>query len=301
MLMKIAIIGSGSAAMQHYSAALGLGFDVAIISKRNTLDLLKFESVTACEKSFKPDSYIIANNTNLHFSTYIEIRKCNGDIPVLCEKPFYFPEDAVIDSNLKIGLNLRFNPIISQLNVNRNLYLGKINSVSIEYGRDLRTWRKSGLRENSYSLSNELGGGVLRDLCHEIDFLIYLFGKPNRLVSYGGSFTNITQNSSDIFEIILTSDTYDLARIHLDYVSPIPYRNIRIIGKDLHILADLINNSIEINGNLVSFDNLDTFSIQLSKFIGNESILPDAIHGTYLDKVLAAIEMSNTSKNWVSL
>lgn len=299
--MKIAVIGSGSAAMQHYSAALSLRFDVAIISKRNISDILKFESVTACEKSFKPDFYIIANNTNMHFSTYLEIRKWNSEVPVLCEKPFYFPEDAVTDSKLKIGLNLRFNPIISHLKANRNLYKGKIHSVSIEYGRDLRTWRKGGLRANSYSLSNELGGGVLRDLCHELDFLVYLFGKPNRLVSYGGSFTNLTQNSLDIFEILLTSENYDVARIHLDYVSPIPFRNIRIIGKDLHILADLINNTIEINGNSFFFENLDTFSLQLSKFLSDASMLPNSLHGTYLDKFIGAIELSSSSKNWVSI
>jgi len=299
--MKIAVVGSGSAAEQHYRAALSLGFAAALVSLKTIDRFKKFTDVMECETLFKPDYYIIANTTNQHFTTYQEIREINKSVPILCEKPFNFPSVTLDDKELRIGLNLRFSSVIMYLYENRNLFLGKVNSVSIEYGRDLRTWRKDGLRQDSYSRFHELGGGVLRDLCHEIDFLLFLFGRPKHLISIGGSFTDLTVNSADLFEIFFSSENYDVARVHLDCLSPIPYRQIRFVGKDIYMKADLLKNTIEINRKSIKLKNANTFKSQMQDMVAGTINLADSNHGNYLDYLLRSIEESNDCRKWITL
>jgi predicted dehydrogenase len=299
--MRIAIIGSGSAAMQHYQAALQLNYEVALVSLRKFSNEVVFENISDCDLNFKPSHYVIANSTNLHYEAYSNIRNFDEVIPILCEKPLYFKGLVEQDPNLSIAFNLRFNSIIVFIANYLKTLDGRVNYVSLEYGRDLRTWRSNGLRDDSYSRFTSKGGGVLNDLCHEIDFLNYLFGLPSSLVSLGGSYSGITYDSPDLYEILFSSNSFDLARIHLDCISPVPYRLLKVISKDLYISADLILNTIRINSEVFKLESTNTFKKQLEAFVNHPSALPTDSYGMYLDLVLNAIEKSSYLKQWVEL
>ena len=57
-------------------------------------------------------------------------------------------------------------------------YIGSVRNVIIEAGNDLRRWRPDTDYKSSVSASARLGGGVLRELSHELDYLMWIFGKP---------------------------------------------------------------------------------------------------------------------------
>ena len=75
-----------------------------------------------------------------------------------------------------LGYNLRFYNILNFLKKNLKKYVGRIHSFNCESGYLLKKWRnKSYLK--SVSASKKLGGGALLEMSHELDYLIWIFGK----------------------------------------------------------------------------------------------------------------------------
>jgi predicted dehydrogenase len=299
--VRIAIVGSGSAAKQHLTASEELGLECVLITQRDMPDSVKtFKSIFSSESEYRPTHYIVANASHLHSSTIAEIRSMNSEVLILCEKPLMNCEWLKSDRNVRVGFNLRFCAELMALKSELRKLTSRVNSVSIEYGRDLRTWRASALREDSYSKFSSKGGGVLHDLSHELDFIVYLFGKPSKLVSIGGSFSDITTDSYDLFNVFLKCDSYDVGSIHLNCVSPEPFRKIRILGKDIFLEADLIQHTLRIGSETQFFESTPIFKNQLRVFLEKPNSLPGVDEGIYIDNLIKSIVSSNTLEQWVS-
>ena len=54
-------------------------------------------------------------------------------------------------------------------------------------GRIIRDWRPGRDHRTTASATQQAGGGVLRDLSHELDYLLWLFGPWQRVAALGGS------------------------------------------------------------------------------------------------------------------
>lgn len=82
------------------------------------------------------------------------------------------------DVVLMTGYNLRFLPSLQKF---RNLLhddaIGKILSVRCEVGQYLPNWRPSSDYRQVTSARRYLGGGVLLELSHELDYLRWIFGE----------------------------------------------------------------------------------------------------------------------------
>ena len=80
---------------------------------------------------------------------------------------------------VQIAYNLRFHPGLLKL---RDLIqtgeLGRVFWVRAEAGQYLPDWRPSQDYRQSYTARRDLGGGILLDGSHEIDYLMWLLGKP---------------------------------------------------------------------------------------------------------------------------
>ena len=70
---------------------------------------------------------------------------------------------------------------------------------------------------------------MLRDLSHEIDYLLWIFGPASELVSSGGHFSNLYGNSEDIFKMIIKMKKCRLVSLHLDYLNKLYKREITIL------------------------------------------------------------------------
>ena len=57
--------------------------------------------------------------------------------------------------------------------------LGDVHNFNITVGQDLKLWRPHRNVKDSVSAQANKGGGVLRELSHELDLAIHLFGKPS--------------------------------------------------------------------------------------------------------------------------
>jgi hypothetical protein len=61
-------------------------------------------------------------------------------------------------------------------------------TVSAYVGQDLRDWRPGRDHRTTASATQQAGGGVLRDLSHELDYLLWLFGPWQRVAALGGAY-----------------------------------------------------------------------------------------------------------------
>jgi predicted dehydrogenase len=130
------------------------------------------------------DAVIVASPTAFHASQ--AIASLNAGRHVLVEKPLatnaaeaHSIVKAAAGAGLVAGvaMNLRFDPGIILL---RRLVLdgslGKPLIARASYGHDLRLWRQGTDYRSSYSARSDLGGGILRDAIHELDYLLWIFG-----------------------------------------------------------------------------------------------------------------------------
>jgi predicted dehydrogenase len=133
---------------------------------------------------FSPQIAVIANPAPFHLEIAQQLVEIGTHL--LIEKPISISTngiDKLLETSKKhntivsIGYNLRFDPSLQELR--KLLQDGQIGSallVRSEVGQYLPTWRSGSDYRNGVSANQKLGGGVLLELSHEIDYLRWIFG-----------------------------------------------------------------------------------------------------------------------------
>jgi len=300
--MKSLIIGYGSIGKRHLSVLKDLNCPVAIVSKQDDLPGLCFKNIDKAIKDFNPQYVVICNSTNDHFNTLSILAKNNFTGTVLIEKPIFssYSELPINDfKNVFVGYNLRFHPVL--LRLKEILSLQKVLSANIYVGQFLPDWRPNQDYKKTYSANKESGGGVLRDLSHELDYTSWLFGTWKSLTSQGGKVSKLEIDTEDIFTILMKSNQNQSISIQMSYLDRIKQRKILINTEYDFIEVDLIKNYIKINGsnNTFSIDINSTYIDMHSSVINNQdSNICNVEEGLKTMKLIKAIEESNGLK-WV--
>ena len=85
-----------------------------------------------------------------------------------------------------------------------------------------------------------MGGGVLLDLSHELDYLQFLLGKPIKDVKINtGKVSDITVDSEDYADILFSINKTK-CNVHLNFMSHLNRREIIIDYKDKTIIKDVV-------------------------------------------------------------
>ena len=122
-------------------------------------------------------------------------------------------------------------------------------------------WRNNIDYSKSASAKKELGGGVLLDLSHELDYAQWLFGKIKIQYSKSKKLSNLNIGTDDFLSLTGKTKKVPSIQIILNYFTRNPTRQILIDGKNISMQADLIKkNVIYYNGRkkkTYSFKNLN--------------------------------------------
>ena len=117
----------------------------------------------------------------------------------------------------------------------------KIVSARIISSSYLPEWRKDTDYRKVYSTKKNMGGGVTKDLIHEWDYAIYLFGHPSQVAHMEGHLSDLEIDSDDLSVYIARySDMF--LEIHLDYFGHKTERILQLFLNDKRIDVDLISN-----------------------------------------------------------
>ena len=116
----------------------------------------------------------------------------------------------------------------------------KILSVQIYCGQYLPIWRPQRDYRQSYSAFRAEGGGVLRDLSHELDYMQWLFGPWKNVYAVGGKYSSLEIDSEDCCTILCQTSNVPVISVQLNYLDRRVQREI-IVNTDIDTFkVDLI-------------------------------------------------------------
>lgn len=284
--MKILFVGLGSIGKRHLNILKKLYDDIDIIAFRSNKNSKYFSGVKNYYDldnalSENPDIAFITNPTSLHIKSAIKCAQAGCHL--FLEKPLSHNKEnieeliSIIEKNNLItlmGCNMRFNPVIKEIKqIIDDLEEGKLYSYRINCGSYLPDWRPDRDYRKLYSAKKGLGGGVILDLIHEIDYAYWLFGKVTDIKAYTGHFSNLEINTEDVAEIILKNEENIIGNIHLDYFRIKAKRIIEVITEDFIIEGNLLNGELSIIhkdkniSKILKFDHGEMYEEQIKYFI----------------------------------
>ena len=262
---RMAIIGFGSIAGKHIQTVGKLipNIKFEILTSQNidsfdaNQDLGIHSSINTLLDS-KPDVIAVTSPSSQRH-THIH-RLANLKAPILLEKPISSTfEQAVNIENFfdkhsikpVVAYNLRFTRAIYFLkDFIASGNLGKIYNVQCVVGQNLNQWRPGRNVDSTVSARRNLGGGVLRELSHELDYLAYLFGPPSFVSGVLGKqkFGNfdVEDTAMLVLEFQLNCDRI-LCSLNMDFIREDATRFCHIIGEKSTLKWDLMRGTIHGN------------------------------------------------------
>jgi predicted dehydrogenase len=247
---RVLIVGGGSIGKRHFGIACQLlpGATVSMLTRNKDSDgyavpqknQLNFDEAV----NFKPQIVVLANPSSKH----LELADKFADVGahLLIEKPLSDSRAGVLElidkcelhsSNLLCGYNLRF---LSSLQRFRHLVqsseVGKVFSVQSRVGQNLAQWRPNFDYRKSVSAKRELGGGVLLELSHELDYLRWIFGDVEWVWGELSRQSFLQIDVEDSAQIILGfEEGVDgrklIGNISLDFFRHDPLRDCTVVGE----------------------------------------------------------------------
>lgn len=237
----IAVIGAGSIGRRHAANLATLGARV---------ELLPWRGLDTAALAARDDiaGVVIATETPIRLEL---IRLCSArNWPFYAEKPLAWQVDqaraihaaaAPVAARSMVGFMMRWHPVVRALAA---MDLSDTFRIHAEIGHDVRQWRPDWSFAASYA-ARPAGGGVLLDLCHEVDLVLALF--PGLQVQDVQSLGHSEFPAVDFATSLhLTTPGGAAVRIAMDYLSPVFVRRLVIAGLSRRIEADLLASRLTI-------------------------------------------------------
>jgi len=302
--MKLLVIGYGSIGERHARIFGELGCDVAVMSRRQVEYAPQFNSLETALQEFGPDTVLVANRTNEHYQTLLDLIALDFRGMVLVEKPlFESPHELPPHnfSNVFVTYNVRFHPIIQRLH--ELLQNECVLSVQDYVGQYLPHWRPTQNYRENYSAHKHLGGGVLRDLSHDLDFLNWMLGGWQHLTALGGQHSSLEIDSEDVFAIMMATENCPIVTIQLNYLDRVANREL-VVNTDNHTFrVDLFKGTLIIDGVKEEFhyERDTTYRLQNEAIVrGDTTHLCTLEQGLDVMHMIGAVEKAADEKVWIS-
>lgn len=245
---RFVVIGCGSIGKRHVDnlkkldAGEILAFDPRDDRRLEVQSRFGVETTATLEAAWKrePTVAVIAAPTSAHVALAREAaeRGCH----LLIEKPLADRLDG-LDGLLDVvtrrrlvtlvGCNLRFHPGL--MTVKRLLdekAAGRVVSARVEVGHYLPDWHPWEDYRESYSALTCLGGGVILDAIHELDYIRWMLGDVRAVACFAGKQSALDIETEDTAAILLRFAGGAIGEVHLDYVQREYSRTCHIIGDE---------------------------------------------------------------------
>ena len=301
--MKVLIVGYGSIGKRHHEVLLSLEEDISsidIVTKQTLPNQTSFVSLENVEDIHIYDYFIIASETVKHYEQLKYICSKVSSKKILVEKPLFDKKytDFICKNQIFTAYNLRFHPILQELKV--LLENEKTYYVNVMAGQYLPTWRTEHDYTKSYSADKSKGGGVLRDLSHELDYIHWLFGEFSIIKAINSKISNLEISSDDIFTALAQTQKGAIINVTMDYISKAPLRKMLIHTENKTFSADFILNTLEYYGkegrnitiDLPTIDRNYTYLNMHHSIIQNDTSSISGLHdGLYIVKIINDVAM----------
>ena len=262
----IGIVGYGHIAQRHLNVIRDLKPDcrIVILTRRSADKIYNHTNVLAlnCLEDFLQThpTHILVSTAASDHAEFID-RLSDTNSTILIEKPIAANlvqakriKDAHQEkrSNIFVGYNLRFMASYQTLKEHlRSENFGHLMAVHSLVGHSLEYWRPDRDLSSVPSSHKSSGGGVLRELSHEIDLLFNLLGTPffKKLTVANLKFKNFDVEDTAILQMAFNIDGVALASLHLDFIRQDRTRCSQFVGSNQTLVWDLLSGTITAKSN----------------------------------------------------
>ena len=245
MALQVLVIGAGSIGRRHAENLATLGASVTLIPWRG----YSAQMLATRLDQGEIQGVVIATATQIRLELIVVCGAAN--VPFYVEKPLAFSTAelvliasaaAPVAQRSVIGFMMRYHPAFRYL---AGADLSDTYRFGFEIGHDVTQWRQNWTFSQSYA-SQPNGGGVLLDLCHELDMAACLF--PGLALAGVDSLGHAAYPGVDVASQIRLTSPSTLGQVAMDYLAPISTRRIALNGTDRLYDFDFANAHYEIRG-----------------------------------------------------
>ncbi len=269
------VIGGGSIGRKHAGNLLASGVSVAVVEPHGPTRAIAEKTLGAktffsLEAALKKDfaAALVCTPTSMHAS---HAHAClEAGLPTFIEKPVSdkmdgIPELARLAEKKKlpvlVGCNLRFLECLRRAKQLLDAgAIGRVFEARVDFGFYLPDSRPGQDYRKTYSAQKALGGGVVLDAIHELDYVRWLLGKePQAVQATARKLSSLEMDVEDTAEITLDFGG-SLAQIHLDYLQRTygsgvmiagrkitGRRTAQIIGEDGTLFVDIYRRTVRVD------------------------------------------------------
>lgn len=257
--LKACFVGIGSIASQHmrnlWEICENHHIDIKIDalrrpeSKKIDAESVRLNTIYTSVQEMPADYDVIfiTNPTALHISTLYQVHEKGKHFFI--EKPVVSvarAEEAAKfvkreGSIYYVACPMRYKRVIQY--IKENVDLTKVVSTRSFCSSYLPEWRPGTDYRKCYSAIKALGGGVSIDLIHEWDYLVYLFGFPQKLL-YSFAKKSILEIDCEDYAAYIAEYTDKMVELHLDYFGRASLREIMLLTQEDTIVGDFIKNKV---------------------------------------------------------
>jgi predicted dehydrogenase len=246
--LRFLVVGCGSIGQRHLdnlkrlNAGEILACDPREDRRREASSRFDVETTATLEAGLRrdPNVAVIAAPTSVHLS--LARAAAEHGCHLFIEKPLAdrldgLDElfDVVTHRRLVtlVGCNLRFHPgLMTVKRLLEEKAVGRVVSARVEVGHYLPDWHPWEDYRETYSALTRLGGGVILDAIHELDYIRWMLGDVRTVACFAGKQSGLDIETEDTAAILLRFAEGPIGEVHLDYVQREYSRTCQIIGDE---------------------------------------------------------------------
>lgn len=248
--MRAGVVGQGSIGRRHARILAAMGHEVAVASTRAGAGAggdagsggAVARDAAGLLAAHRPDYVVIASATSRHGADLAALAAADYRGRVLVEKPLLATEAPLPEARFAasgVGYNLRFHPLVAEAR-RRVDTLGPLVAAEFDCGQHLATWRPGTDVRATSSARRDLGGGVLRDLSHELDLALLLCGDWREVAAATGSVGGLGIETEDTASLLVATAGCASVRITIDCVRAERTRRFALAGEAGSLECDLV-------------------------------------------------------------
>ena len=245
---SILVVGCGSAGRRHIRNLQALGVE-RIAACDPEPDRLSYVTTEYNVRGFggfeealgtvSPEAVIVCTPPHLHVSQALSAVRSGAHAFV--EKPVSHSMsgvDALIsladqrDRVVQVGYNLRYHPGLEKVKaLLEDGIIGRVLWARAEFGQYLPDWRPWQDYRRSYTARREMGGGIILDASHEVEYLTWLIGDVTEVTCIAERVSSLEVDVEDTAMLLVRFLNGALGEIHLDFLQRVYTRNCKVVGE----------------------------------------------------------------------
>lgn len=242
--MRMLVAGCGSIGRRHAANARELG-EAAVMDPNDAvrgvvageLGIPGFGSMDEA-LAWAPDCVVVATPTHLHLPVAEQAVRAGAH--VLVEKPLSHDLEGTEEFlalarkrgvMVRVVCNMRFHPAIRALRDGVKA-IGRPLFARAQYGNYLPDMRPCADYRELYCANRSMGGGVILDAIHEIDYLAWLFGPVESVRCEAATVSDLDIDVEDYAGMIMRHAGGVRSEVHLDYLQRYKRRGCEVAGTE---------------------------------------------------------------------